>query len=730
MNFAKPIKNLYEHLCVLAKSSPKGIALLECDDEGNTVNKLTYADLKDKIDVVAGVLVRELNTGDKLGLAMPNSAELLIISWAAWSVGIVTVPLDVKRDTLEEHKYKLQTSNVKLLLTKKGIFTSSEEKEFRIKIMDGDNLNTKQRGKIKWKEDITHDALILFTSGTTSKPKGVQLSLKNLIANADAIKEWFKIIKEDRFFVVLPLHHINSTSFCLATLLGGGTIAIPPNYSNSRFWQQTALTEATFTSIVPTICYDQLSRKTEFKKYKTKLNRIQIGSAPVVVSDVKKFINEFKILLYQGYGQTETSLRVTGVPLDSENYHELVESNSIGKAVKGVEVVIMEDGKILGENHEGELAVKGPTVMKGYLNRSYGFANGYFLTGDIGYYKIIDDEKYFFMKGRRKEIIIKGGINLSPVAIEDKLKQLSSDIEQAYVIGIADKRYGEEVAAVLNLKNSKTMLKIKNQLLETTRISEYEKPKWIVSINSKDIPITSTGKVQRSLLKKKNLKFERVDLVVENKDFRFVRLNQNYMKQAFELRNYCWQPLAIDMSEFKKQASNSIVIVAIDSKNKVRGLISLLRTSLSEKELSVTTYSKLTNGNNKGSKIVCYSICSEDYKPQPIGKLKAPSEAEVKEYLESGHDSVYNFHSRAKGGFGKGAKLISIIPKGRPEDKRALGYNMLMKYPKISAEKIKFSKAPVAVQLIEAVMILAKQLGIEDVYVFSRPIDLSKKIKD
>ena len=171
---------------------------------------------------------------------------------------------------------------------------------------------------------------------------------------------------------MLPLHHVNSTSFCLATLLAGGCIAVPPVYSNSLFWQQIANTNATFTSIVPTICYDQLSREKEFAEVEDyiDINRIQIGSAPVVVSDAKRFVEKYGIKLYQGYGQTETALRVTGVPLklDENAYHELLERNSIGKPVKLADVQVMDpNGKILPEKTDGEIVVKGPMVMKGYL---------------------------------------------------------------------------------------------------------------------------------------------------------------------------------------------------------------------------------------------------------------------------------------------------------------------------------------------------------------------------
>ncbi|MBI2664840.1 acyl--CoA ligase [Candidatus Woesearchaeota archaeon] len=710
--------NLYEHI---SKCNKNSAALINCDEKGSAIENISYGQLKQRMEQTAAWLAElGLKENDTVGAAMRNSTELLILSWTCWSMGIITVPLDLKRDTLEQHKYKLKAAKAKKIIAEKG-FAELEAVEY------------KPEGKThaSWKKGTEHLALILFTSGTTAQPKGVQLTMQNLLSNADAIKEWFKITEADRFIVELPLHHINSTTFCLAALMAGASTAIPPQYSNSRFWQQMAAAGATFTSIVPTICYDQLSREEEFEKYRQqlKLNRIQIGSAPVMASDVKKFMQKFGIPVYQGYGQTETSLRVTGVPLDLDKklYEQLIESNSIGKPLKGIEVKIMD----ANDKGEGELAVKSAGVMKSYIGSSEGFRNGYFLTGDIGYCKEINMEKYYFLKGRSKEIIIKGGINISPAAVEDKLKQISADIEQVYAVGFPDKRYGEEVAAAICWKKNSSA-ELKNKLVSgTEKLSGYETPRYMAAIEAKDIPLTSTGKVQRALLK--GLHFEPIDSVAESSEYKFIRLTDyhpDYVQQAFKLYNHCWQPLSADIGTFRQQMKNGIVIVAADN-NCVRGLVTFIRTDLDEKSLSKTTYAKITanntlsSHNSNGRRIVCTSICSSSYKPQPI-KERSVSEEEVKKQLDN--DPVYKFHIKPKGGFNKGAELVSIIPNSRPEDKRAAGYNMLMKYPEIGYDaKIKISSSGIATQLIEAVMIFAQQLGIKDVYVFSRPVVTEKR---
>src|SRR3989338_8938945 len=410
------MKNLYEHIATVAKAEPKKVALIGTDEKGNSVEEITYAELLEKIQAAAAELKElGLERGDRIALAFRNSPALIIWSWASWARGIVTVPMDTKRYTPELYEYKINLNKAKALILERGI-QAVKLPGVRIKV----HTEFKWQGKTLpfhgWEKGLAHQALVLFTSGTTGHPKGAMLSLENLLVNADGIREWLRISADDTFLVNLPLHHINSTTFCLSTLLAGGTIAIPPTYSNSNFWQQMAKTGATVTSIVQSILFDQVSREKEFVAVKKhiKLTRIQIGSAPVVTHTVQEFRRRYDIMVYQGYGQTETALRVTGVPMDisKELYEKLVEENSIGSPMSWADLQISDDeGKFLGEGGEGEVIVKGPAIMEGYLGREPAFREGYFLTGDIGYFKVIDGRKFYYLKGRKKEIIIKGGVN-------------------------------------------------------------------------------------------------------------------------------------------------------------------------------------------------------------------------------------------------------------------------------------------------------------------------------
>ena len=731
------VKDLYAHIASLAKNQPEKLALVGTDEKGNPTEKITYKQLLEKIEAAAEELAdMGLKKGDRIALAFRNSPALLIWSWAAWATGLVTVPMDTKRDTPELYEYKINLNKAKFLILERGIQVEKLP-GVRMKVHTG--FKTGSEAKIQWEKDFTHQALVLFTSGTTGHPKGAMLSLKNLIVNAQGIQKWLRIGENDTFLVVLPLHHINSTTFCLSILLAGGTIAIPPSYSNSHFWQQVAKTGATISSVVQSIIFDQLKRDEEFAALKksVKLQRVQIGSAPVLAQSVQEFKRKFGIPLYQGYGQTETALRVTGVPMDiSEDlYEQLVEENSIGEPLEWADLQISdESGKFLGEGGEGELVVKGPAVMEGYLGLEPAFRDDYFLTGDIGYFKLIEGRKYLYLKGRKREIIIKGGINISPVAVENALKKISEEIDQAYAVPVVDERYGEEVGAVIcwkkGIDEARAKRRLKSSLLlGTPYLSPYETPKYITSFESDALPMTSTGKVQRSVLKDK-LPYEQFESIYgffKTSNYRFTVLHRDsrWVSASYDLYAQCWGNLAPDRSIYEKDISKHLIILAADEKNQISGQIAIIRTSLSEKELLAKKYAELLSPevfDREGKALVCISICSADYKPKPVPSVtRIPSADEVREYLADGHDPVMKFHEKPKGGLTQGAKLVDVIPEGRPEDKSSLGYNMLLKYPPPGENVTTTTGAPISNQLIEVVLLIAHDIGIKDVYAYSRP---------
>ena len=179
---------------------------------------------------------------------------------------------------------------------------------------------------------------------------------------------------------------------------------------------------------------------------------------------------------------------------------------------------------------------------------------------------------------------------------------------------------------------------------------------------------------------------------------------------------------------YEKNIPKQIIILAADSEEKVAGQIALVRTDLSGDELLKIKYDELLTPkvlSPQGKHIVCISICSADYKPRPVPEVrKIPSEKEVLAYIPQ--DPVFKFHQRPKAGLSEGAHLVGLIPNGRPEDKSSLGYNMLLQYPEPQGALRIHDDVPVSVRLIEAVLVLAHDAGLKNVYAYSRPGGLAR----
>jgi len=666
--------------------------------------------------------LKGIKKGNAIAFAYENSPEVILLSWAAWTMGVKTVPLDTKRDDFEMMEYKTNLAGANILFSKIEIKLKSGINSVELSVKQIEDINESEIEEQNI--GLSSEALILFTSGTTAKPKGVLLTQKNLVANADGVADWLKISQADKFMITLPLHHINSTTMFLATFLRGGSVVLTSRYSNSGFWKIAAESGATLTSVVPTIIHDQLGQMTEFDRLKPriKLSRIQLGSAPVVVAEAESFVRVTQIPLIQGYGQTETALRSTGVswnqrqPL-SQNYWNNLRSNTIGSEMKWTNVsVLKEDGTESKQGEEGEICIKGPVIMKEYINNPLetkkAFESGWFHSGDLGYWKMIRSEKQFFIKSRLKEIIIKAGTNISPLFVEKAVLKSLPDIDQVYVIGIPDERVGEEIGAVVVWKNGK-FTKLPKRV---KGLLKFETPIYWFSVLAQDLPMTSTGKVQRVKLKQM---FSECSVIAETKEHVFRRL-ANYetglIEQARLIHNAGWEPLTSSEKEWKKELQEKFLIGAID---KVRGeLNGYIRCQKLKKAIRADAL----------------SVQGKIFVQKFSDKLPKLTIRNVEDYLKNNIDPVVKFHLRPKGGLKSGARILDIIPQARPGDSPALSFGILMEYPPIKIEIPTITiEASLGQQLVESALILAKKQNMNFVKVLTRPVKLLdwalKKVK-
>lgn len=758
---------------------------------------ISYSQLRDLTSRLSFSLqsLWKLKSGDSLSFSLPNTPEVILLNYAAWSSGLVSVPLDTTRDTLDRKVYKLQQTKAKLLFTRADHKTKAENREIGkalpdltiIQISDLaalKNLLQIETESIKPTPDLSSDCLILYTSGTTAMPKGVRLTLTSLFANAESIQEWLEFDQDDRWQVLLPLHHINSITFVNTTLLAGGTVILSSLYSKSNFWRTMAEQQVTGASIVPTIAYDLLSEQDSFDQHQSRLSqvrRFQLGSAPVQPAVVNRFMQKFHIPLYQGYGQTETSLRSAGVPMDlsTDQYLELRKLNSLGAELKYTEVAILdEQGNQLGPDEVGEICIRGPVIMKSYLDNQpatrEAFAHNWFHSGDTGYYQEIYGRKFFFLKGRTKEIIKKGAVLISPLAIENALLATYPQLERVYVVGFPDARLGQEIGFVAVTADSNLVNKIITEAAapqgKIKSLSSFELPRAGIRVTDSQLPKTSTGKIQRikikELFESPLLQEYRTVASTTKHTFRLIGPEEKgTLQTAVKINNWRWgKNLQSTLDEFVARASNAVLIGVFDKKNALLGTISALQLSTEAIDKignsqpwstwdGTTAQGTLSTNNHKGTTMVCVAISVALSKTKSAGKspsakstkwTKSTESTEsakktsvrekkikltsqnLKDYLASDQDSVVRFHRRAKGGLATGAKLTKVIPQGRPADQDALGYNVIFEYPQLNKKPAINPSASLGTQLIEAALYYSYQQGIKKIIAYSRPAELSQ----
>ena len=748
-----PVDSVVDLLASHAKEFSQKTAIVAVNVDTDEANTISYAQLAPLVRQAAAWLSSlGIKRGDRFAILMHNVPEVLILELAGAIIGATTVPLDFKRDTPDRKLFKLKDANAKALFIKyEGEPPTDKLPDLIIRSWitfdDFIKLLSSSTTIEKTAPSLEDYYVILYTSGTTALPKGVPLSVRACLTNAMGIVDWQKFTADDVFNIVLPLHHINSTQFALAIVLVGGTIILNSRYSASRFWHIIHTYNVTNTSIVPTILHDLLVRRNEFSNIST-LKRICIGSAPVMPEETLRFYDTFGVRVTQGYGQTETALRVAGVPIDADEtmYRELVKSNTIGTELANNHLSIMDaNNNEKQEGEEGEICIAGPILADGYLNNpdetAKSFKNEWFHSGDLGYWKIIGDKKYFFIIGRIKEIIIKGGVNLSPSAIEDALLKAFPEIDEVSVVGYPDKRMGEEIAAAVVLTGLNPVKKqgstLTERILDAAQngtipgLSRYEAPKKVFVFDS--LPKTSTGKIQRVEVKKAVAEL----IKKEHPKHYYVRKIDGHetenMKRTLEINNARFPFVPSTLKEFIARTHNGLFFGVFEEQNGLVGSLSCVQISHPEK---INTWrgacanGTLANHDPKGDTLLCIAISvisSRRAKLVHFGSVKVDPKKYVREYVNSGRDHVLEFHRKPKGGI-PGATVWKILENGRPEDEEAMGYNVLMKYPTIDESlTIVRSNAPTpAVLLIEHALLYAKKHGIKHVIAFSRPSGFRK----
>jgi len=490
-------------------------------------NSATYSELKSEIYCLANSL-RDLgiNNGDRIFYFHTNTDKWIHITFACSLIGAVMVPINY-RSKKEELNFMINDSKPKL------IFYGNRYKELinetikygnhnLIKVITLDNISNNLS---KTYQDLIHSnklldfesensneiALLVYTAGTTGRPKAVILKHSSFCEFALNNLEPADLDYNETTLLSVPLYHVAGIQTAISGIYSGRTTVIQDQFESLDWMKLVQNHEINRVMLVPTMI-KQIIDNDNFHNYDfSSLNVITYGAAPMPISVLEESINKFKDAKFiNAFGQTETAATITSLGPDDhdisgteeEKSKKLKRLTSIGKPLQDIEVKIVdENGEEVAINIVGEIVAKGERIMSGYWNNDEAtmnaIKNGWLHTGDLGYR---DEDGYIFLAGRAKDFIKRGGEMISPEEIEQILYR-HPDVEEVAVIGLPDIQWGEIVTAVIKSKRDKDLLD--NEILAfcNDKLASFKRPEKIIFIS--ELPRNSMGKILKKDLRDK-----------------------------------------------------------------------------------------------------------------------------------------------------------------------------------------------------------------------------------
>ena len=461
---------------------------------------LTYAELLAHVQKSAATLAEAgLKPGNRTALVYPNGLEAVILFLATATVGIAC-PLNPAY-TEDEFRFYLEDTGADALLVPSGgadaarramsssglLIEAEFEVDGQLSITPGGHRPRSVLAMPK-PDDV---ALILHTSGTTSRPKRVPLKHRNLTASVRNIVDWYKLSSDDVSLVVMPLFHVHGLiASVLSTLASGGTAIIPSKFTALGFWPLIKTHRVTWYSSSPTFHQLVLMRAPSTRPAGVdSLRFVRSCSAALSPATLIEMEERFGVPVVEAYGMTEATHQMASNPLPPRERRP----GTVGPG-SGVTIAVMDEGgHLVAPGEPGEVVIMGPNVIDGYEgNReadAISFRDGWFRTGDRG---VLDRQGYLTLIGRIKELIIRGGEKIGPREVDEVL-ELHPAVKEAVSFGVPHPTWGEEVAAAIVLEAEAT----ERELIAHCRqhLAEFKIPKRLYFVEK--IPRTATGKVQR-----------------------------------------------------------------------------------------------------------------------------------------------------------------------------------------------------------------------------------------
>ena len=474
-----------------AAENPSGPAV--ADDDTN----LNNTEFLDAVQRAAAVLQRHgVSAGDVVAIMLPNTANFVVSLFAAWRLGAAVTPINPSLRPAEVTNQVADAAAKVLVGETAPEFETGAQAVVTTSELDGGEPTSDLLDPPRRADDTL--ALLIYTSGTTGRPKGVMLDHANLNAMCRGVIDAFMLTSADHSLLILPLFHVNGIVVgTLSPLLAGGRATVAGRFKPATFFDRIEQSRATYFSAVPTI-YTMLCGLPDSVKPDTSSVRFAIcGAAPASVELLDSFESRYGIPLIEGYGLSEGSCASTCNPLDGKRKAETVGLPLPGQTIRLVDSA----GKPVPDGEAGEVVIKGPNVMRGYLNRpdetAKTIVDGWLHTGDVGRF---DEDGYLVLVDRAKDMIIRGGENIYPREIEAVVHQLPQ-IAAAAVVGRAKPFYGEEPLLFVSLHPDKSISldQISDHLRES--LSKYKLPVEITILD--DLPKNPVGKIDKPSLRKR-----------------------------------------------------------------------------------------------------------------------------------------------------------------------------------------------------------------------------------
>ena len=485
--------NLATLLTESAEKFPERVAIRLDETEIN------YAALDQVSKLVAGLLQSKgVEAGDRVGIMLPNVPHFPMVYYGILRMGARVVPMNVLL-TAREIKHYLGNSGAKLVVAWEDFAPAAIEaaEEVGAEVISINPTNVADliqgiepyEGVAEVEPDDT--AVILYTSGTTGQPKGAELTHSNIRSNIESIGDLFTPTEEDVFFGGLPLFHVFGQTVAMnASIKTGAELTLLPRFDPAKALEIIQRDKVTIFQGVPTMYAAMLQVPNRADYDISSLRLCVSGGAALPVEIIRAFEAEINTPILEGYGLSETSPVACFGRVDMER-----KAGTIGTPIRDVELrLVDEEGNVLGVGDVGELQIKGPNVMKGYWQMPEATekaidADGWFASGDMA---TVDEDGYYSIVDRKKEMILRGGYNVYPREVEEVLYEHPA-VAEAAVMGVPHDELGEEIVAIIAFKEGESATEDELRDHAKEGVAAYKYPRHILIVD--ELPKGPTGKI-------------------------------------------------------------------------------------------------------------------------------------------------------------------------------------------------------------------------------------------